>query len=371
MSRFTGRAMLAATAAASLALVATPTAGAHSSQHHPKKWDRTLNEEVLAPFQISVDQKKVYIADGFTGVVSRIDHGELTPLITFPGEVAGLDVIDSGRTIAYTTTDGSGNTTLTVDRAGGTDVVADLSGYEQEHNPDRQVHYGLLDTAATECTTGQDWLVAATGGPATYTGLVDSHPYSVVSLGHGSWAVADAAGNDILAVSPGGHVSTMAVLPRQPLTLTADRLAALGAPPEASCLAGKTYAFEPVPTDVERGPGGRLFVSTLPGGPEDPSLGARGSVYEVNPWTGTSKRLATGFLGATNLAVTPDGTAYVTELFAGSISKVSRRGTVSTFRHLDGALAVEVAGNTLYVGTMAPMGENGPEGTGSVQTFRR
>lgn len=370
MSRITGRALIALAAAASAALVAAPTAGAHGSSHHAT-WHRTLTQEVIAPFQIDVDHGKVYVADGFTGQVSRIDHKKLTTLVSFPGEVAGLDVTDSGRTIAYTTSNDTG-TTLTVQRKGKADVVADLSGYEQKHNPDGRVRYGLLGVAANDCAAGQAWLAEATQGPVSYKGIIDSHPYSVVSLGHGWWAVADAAGNDILAVSPSGHVSTLALLPRQPLKLTAKTLGALGAPPEASCLAGKTYAFEPVPTDVERGSRGQLLVSTLPGGPEDPSLGARGSVYTVNPWTGTSRRLATGFLGATNLAVASNGTVYVTELFAGKISAVSPWGRVSTFRHLDSPLAVEVSGHTLYAGTMAPTDDEGnPQGTGSVVAYRR
>jgi hypothetical protein len=68
-------------------------------------------------------------------------------------------------------------------------------------------------------------------------GLPPSHPYVVASLGRGSWAVADAGANAILKVSATGQV----------------------------------------PTDVEVGPLGQPWVSTLPGGPEDPSLGARGS----------------------------------------------------------------------------------------------
>jgi sugar lactone lactonase YvrE len=88
------------------------------------------------------------------------------------------------------------------------------------------------------------------------------------------------------------------------------------------CVVGGKFVAEPVPTDVEVGPRGKLYVSTLPGGPEDPSFGARGSVYEVNPWNGRWKQVATGFAGATNLAVTPWGTIYVSELFGNQISKV-------------------------------------------------
>ena len=37
------------------------------------------------------------------------------------------------------------------------------------------------------------------------------------------------------------------------------------------------------------GPDGRLYVTSLPGGPEDPSLGARGAIFRVTPSTGSAK----------------------------------------------------------------------------------
>jgi sugar lactone lactonase YvrE len=71
---------------------------------------------------------------------------------------------------------------------------------------------------------------------------------------------------------------------------------------------------------------GLLYVTLLPGGPEDPSLGARGAVYSVNARTGDVAFVACGFLGATGLALGPDGTIYVAELFGNRISTVSGTG---------------------------------------------
>ena len=76
--------------------------------------------------------------------------------------------------------------------------------------------------------------------------------------------------------------------------MPAEVAAAFGLDP---CVVGHTYAFEPVPTDVEQGPGGKLYVSTLPGGPEDGSLGPLGSVYLVDPRSGSVTLLAAGFSG--------------------------------------------------------------------------
>jgi sugar lactone lactonase YvrE len=183
-------------------------------------------------------------------------------------------------------------------------------------------------------------------GPATYTGILDSHPYAVV-LAPGGVYVADAAGNDILRVTPNGTISTIAVLPPQPTMITAEIAAANGLP---DCTIGLTYNFEPVPTDVEVAPNGTLYVSLLPGGPEDPSLGARGSVYAVNPRTGTTQKIAGGFAGATNLATGPDGTIYVSELFADRIAVVRGGTTVDTIA-LSQPAAVEYARGMLYAST--------------------
>ena len=151
------------------------------------------------------------------------------------------------------------------------------------------------------------------------------------------------------------------VLPPQPITITAEQAAALGAP---DCLIGVTYGFEPVPTDVEVS-GGKLYVSTLPGGPEDPSLGARGSVYTMKTNGSHLRRLARGFLGATNLAV-GGGHVYVSELFAGQVSKVVNGHGVPVAA-LPGPLGLEYAGGNLYAGVIAQTDDQGnPTAPGAV-----
>lgn len=366
------RLALAAVATGTLAFAVAPTASAHpGSDPRPKhQWMRTLTEQVIAPFQVAVNRGEVYVADGATSTVSKLTNGSLTTLAKgpTPGDVAGLAVVGGGKAIAYTTTDyTTGKATLTIENRDTADVVVDLSAYEKSKNPDGGVTYGL-GPGASQCA--KDAVEKLTGGPATYTGIVESHPYAVASLGKGAWAVADAGGNDVLRVDARGNISTIAVLPAQPLTITAEMATAMGAP---DCLVGQTYTFEPVPTDVEVGHHGELWVTTLPGGPEGPSLGARGSLYTVQIGDGSAQRVATGFLGATNVAVTQDHTAYVTELFGGKISMVSNTGVVSTFAAITSPLSVEVAGGFLYVGTMAPMDpQTGrPSGHGSVVELRR
>ena len=62
-------------------------------------------------------------------------------------------------------------------------------------------------------------------------------------------------------------VSTVAALKPVKVKVTASRGRGHGLP---SCTVGKKFAFEAVPTDVEVGPDGQLYVTSLPGGPEDP-----------------------------------------------------------------------------------------------------
>ncbi len=383
--RTTGLAAIAALATASLGLLTAPAASAHSHSpgdhgepsSHSQHGAKILSSEVLAPFQLALNHDNVYVADGFTGQISRVDKKGLMPIATDIPGLAGLDYTADGRTYAYTwSNDEHTAAGLTIRTRGKADVVADIASYEAAHNPDGDVTYGIVD-GGSECAAAI--LEQATGGPATYSGIVDTHPYSVVRAGN-RWVVADAGSNVLYSVSDRGRVSTLSVLPPQRVTFTSAMVAALaesqGAPADAlGCLVGVTYAFEPVPTDVEVDPRGNLWVSLLPGGPEDASLGARGAVYRVNAWTGKASKVAGGFLGATNLAVAPNGTVYVAELFGGKISQI-RHGHVSTFRTIASPLALEVHGAYLYVGTFADMTfpEDGPpvvNGPGTVQRFRR
>lgn len=303
-----------------------------------------LASGLAGPLQLAVASNgTVYVGEDFAGKLTKIDkHGRVSTVRTVaPGsEVAGVDVRGSG-TLVYTTTSGISEETSATASAlvrvlpnGRPRQLADLLYYEQHHNPDRINHYGFSHLAPACAATLPPFIPTD-----QYAGLVDTHPYAVATVGNG-WIVADAAGNDLLRVSANGHVSTLAVLPAQPpVAITADNVDALGLPP---CAVGATYTAEPVPTDVELGPDGQLYVSTLAGGP------APGSVYRVDPRSGAVRRIATGFAGATNLAVTPTGTIYVAELYSGQISKVVGTGSHPVV-HLPDPAGLESARGKLYV----------------------
>ena len=316
-----GKFAITGIAAAALVLTTPSTAwGAPKAQSPSTK---VLTSAVVAPFNLAVDRHRLLVADGGTSTLSRIKaDGTLKTIADGPrpGNVAGVAISRNGRSIAYTTTENpsdfvNANGSLHIRRAGGGTVSVNLATYETKKNPDQGVSYGVETTP--KCAAEFE---KVTGQPASYTGLNDSHPYSVTAYGKRSWIVADAGGNDLLKVNRNGRVSTIAVLPVQPLVLTADIVASLGLP---ECVTDLTYKFEAVPTDVEVGRDGYLYVTTLAGGPESPELGARSSVYRVNPHNGRVKLVATGLLGATNLAL-HRGKIYVSEFFAGQISVINR-----------------------------------------------
>ncbi|MGW5238267.1 ScyD/ScyE family protein [Monashia sp. NPDC004114] len=343
-----------------VALLGAPSASADSHN-----WHRTLSDFQLGPSNLAVNQQGVYVADGFLGMLTKA--GSPAPVAEAPG-LDGIDFSADGRSYAYAwSVEDHSATGLTIRTKGKPDVVADLAAYEASHNPDGGVTYGII---ANSNPCAEAILGGLAGGPATYTGITDSHPYSVAWTS-GGWYVADAGMNAVLKVDAKGNVSTVAVMPRQVVTFTqemADGVAEeMQLPPGTlDCVVGVTYAFEPVPTDVEVDQFGALFVSLLPGGPESPALGARGKVYKVNGATGAMSLVASGLLGATNVAVAPDGTLFVTELFANQVSKL-KNGKRAVAVHVDRPVSVEVHGGYLYVGQILDFASGAP---GSVQRFK-
>ncbi|TWP36846.1 ScyD/ScyE family protein [Leekyejoonella antrihumi] len=333
---FTGTAM-----AASLAMTTPALAHPRPQPHAPQL--TTVASGLISPLSLAVGSGgTLYTTQNFAGQLDRVSpHGKVTPLYTSTdgSEVGGVSV--HGRTVTFTLT-GPKTLVLQRDQRGHIRTLADVGAYEAKYNPDRRVHYGISNLSKSCAAQFPEEV------PASYTGLVDSHPYATTES-RGTTYVADAAGNTVLSIDRRGHVRTVAVLPAQPAVVTAAAAAASGLP---ACTVGKTYRFEPVPTDVEVGPDGWLYVSTLPGGPEDASLGARGAVYKVNPHTGKTHRVATGFLGATNLAVTRHGDIYVTELFGDRISLIKRGSHKAvTWVNTTMPAAVEATSRDIYATT--------------------
>jgi hypothetical protein len=340
--------LAAAGAACSALLLVTPL----SASATPTVPTPTLvSSAMAAPFNIAFKGGRPYVADGGLNQVVRVRRdGTLKTIVSPAPGTSGLAFSKHGRYLVYTTTVGgqppAGITAsgLHIKGPHESHVFADTLAYEKAHNPDKHVSYGVHNPP--QCLKDA---LEKEGGQASYKGLVDSHAYSVARYKN-KWVVADAGGNDLLWVSNRGKISTLAVLPSQPHKITPEIAAALKLPPK--CALGRTYKFEAVPTDVEVGRDGYLYVTTLPGGPEDPSVGARGKVYRVNPHNGHIKLVATGFLGATNLAIGKHGKIFVSEFFGGQISVV-KHGKAHKYLSLPGVVSVEIDRNgALWAATL-------------------
>jgi len=347
--------IVACLAAAAIAIPAGPTMAGNAPE--PSE-PRTLAENLVAPLSLAVDSdESVLVTQNFAGLLSRVnDDGSATTL--YKGK-AGWDVagVETRRGTTYFVDSvgaGGGDPNAlegylkSINAEGEVRTIANLANHERENDPDRDQHYGFGPEVSAECLAG--WPAFP---PARYQGAVDSHPYGVAVRG-GTAYIADAGANAILAVDiETGDVSTLAVLPPRPAVIPAGTKIPVdmaGNTVEVpACVVGHEYAFEPVPTDVEFGPDGRLYVTSLPGGPEDESLGARGAVFRVNPWSGSSRVWAEDILSPTGLAITDDGDVYVASMFGNEIIRIDAWSRDKTqFLAIDGPAAVEVRGSTLY-----------------------
>ena len=146
--------------------------------------------------------------------------------------------------------------------------VADFGAYEAANNP--------------------------AGGP------VDSNAYGLEVLATRA-VIADAGGNSLLQIDGSLALSTLAVFENR----TVPGPGGVG-----------TVEMEPVPTSIAEGPDGSLYVGQLTGFPF-PVGGAR--VYRVPAGGGTPTIVAEGFTNIIDIALGPDGAAYVLEHDANSL----------------------------------------------------
>jgi hypothetical protein len=131
---------------------------------------------------------------------------------------------------------------------------------------------------------------------------IDSDPYSFVPY-HGGYAVADAAGDDLLYVSPYGHISVLAVFPTIPETAAPGELGPDQTSPEP-------VQAQPVPTAVAVGPDGALYVGELGG---DPFNVGTESIYRVVPGH-QPKVVASGLTALSDIAFDHNGRLLALEI---------------------------------------------------------
>jgi sugar lactone lactonase YvrE len=134
---------------------------------------------------------------------------------------------------------------------------------------------------------------------------VDTNPNSVDASWH-KIAVADAGGNDVLAVSKRKGLSVLGVIP----FTTAPAPPGLPVPP------GTPLPTQSVPTSVVRGPDGAYYVGQLTGFPFP--VGAA-NVWRIEPGS-APEVYASGFTQITDLAFGRDGSLYVLEIATGTLA---------------------------------------------------
>ena len=337
-------------AAAALSLLATAFAPAANAV------DPTpVADGLVSPLKVAVaDDGTVFVTQNFAGLLTEVTPGG-DPTVIYADEaqreIGGVSV--SGDVVTFTATGGPTDSavyTYTPDGEGwAQDELADTGAYEKAYNPDSQRTYGILGLSKS-CKRSipkdmREGLVAYKGG-------LDSHPYATTTLGDVTY-VADAAGNDILAIDADGNISTVALLPQVKAKVTKSVRAEWGLP---KCTKSKMFKGEPVPTDIEVGPDGNLYVTTLGGalGESQPV----GSVYRISPSNGQVTLLQGGLMTPTGLAIAPDGTAYVSLLFPGIVMQQPLGGEASQLAAVPFAADVELGFGGVYVSS-ADLGNDG------------
>lgn len=347
MRRFSALATIATLTGVALTALATPATAAPNGPKPPAPGDTvTVAEHLVGPLTFDATPNgTLYIGQDFAGLLTKVSGGASETLATGPG-IAAVSTL--GDVVTWGEREGDMEQVLAsrlMQRAGdGTVTSIDVLAWEQANNPDASAEYGFRDLSP-DCLAQIPAPLLGFVGP--HGGAVDSHVYGSLTLKNVTY-VADAGANAVLAVDSAGNISTVAVLPSSSFVATDALASSFGLP---ACVVGHDFVTEPVPTDVEMGADGWLYVSSLPGGPEDASLGARGAVYRVNPTTGEVQEYASGFAGASGLAVAPDGTVFVAELFGNQVSVITKRGDVSTFAALTSPAGIEWQSGRLYVST--------------------
>jgi hypothetical protein len=353
------RHVLAATAALALAGGTVGTAYAGVSAAPAPKAKPTVAvvaKHLVGPLSVAqASDGTRYWADAFAGQLYKQTPAGAVSVIYKSKHHGAEGVSADGDVLRFVTgsKDNKAGGVWTLDSSGAPEQLGDTWKYEKKNNPDGKFKYGFLKTPKS-CLAQLPKDV-----PPTYKGVKETHSYAV-AYHDGVSYVADAGANDVLALDAQGNFRTVAALKPVKLKVTKSAARANHLP---SCVIGKKFALEAVPTDIEYGPDGQLYVTSLPGGPEDGSLGLNGRVLKIDPTTGKVTTVADGLLSPTGVAVASNGDVYVAQLFRSVISKIKAgKHKVRTYAKVSFPAAVEVTPTGLLATANAvPMGKK-PKG---------
>jgi hypothetical protein len=326
-------------ALAALALVATAFAPAATAAEPD-----TVVDGLVSPLSVAVaDDGTVFVSQNFASLLTRAAPG-MDPEVIFADEgqreIGGLSYSSGAVTFTATSQGGPANARVyTLDGEGNQTEIANTWAYEKAHNADGKQTYGIIGLSKS-CKSSIP--KKNREGVVAYQGIKESHPYSTTSADETTY-VADAAANAVWAISATG-IRTVAVLPPVKVPVTKKLRKNLGLP---KCTQGKTFKGEPVPTDVEVGPDGNLYVTTLGG-----MLGELlpvGSVYRIAPATGKVTLMAGGLMSPVGIAISPTGTTYISLLFPGLVMQQPLGGEASVFAEVPFPGDVDYSGGSVYV----------------------
>ena len=161
--------------------------------------------------------------------------------------------------------------------------------------------------------------------PFDLEGIPDeSNPYGLTVLSNGDVLIADAAGNDIIRVTPDGTASTVARFETE--LVATDHLT--GPPPPGEEPLPPVIPSEAVPTTVVEGPDGYIYVGELQGFPFRPGTSeiwriapdATDATCSPTESNADCEVYATGFTAIQDIAFNEHtGKLYVYELAAGGV----------------------------------------------------
>ena len=283
-------ALVAATALTCAGLLGAAPATAVS----PKGAETPAKVTVVAsgldgPRQLTATDGSFYVAESDAGRVTRVrkSDGAKSVVVDKVAIAQGVARIDGKIYVAAGEAEPDANPGVTGAKlyvakpSRKAKVFADPLAYELKYNPDQQDQFDAHGVALDAI----------------------SNPYYLINRkGPGFMLMAGAGGNDILAVSKKGNLSTFFVPP--PVTT------GVCATVENNSAAGPSC--DPVPTGIAYGPGGNLYISGLSGLTPDEAR-----VYVVNRDGKLLKTIA-GLSNAAGVAVGPDGSVYVSDLLQGS-----------------------------------------------------
>ncbi|MHA7282028.1 ScyD/ScyE family protein [Arthrobacter sp. TMS2-4] len=362
-------ALLSTAGAATASPVTVPS---HRSDHVSVGETTTLARGLAGPLRVGIGRgNTAYVSQNFAGQLTSVDrNGTATTLLTSPGiEIGGVSTT-KGR-VYFTESAGGPDSpdapfvaNLSVLERGEPRVLADLAALETENNYDADNKYGFQDLTEN-CTAELEEKLPGELLPflLPHGGDEYSHPYATAVTHSGRYVyVADAGANVIWTVDTRHETVDATVLEPVPTLATPELLASLKEQQQIElpqCVLGSTYNSEPVPTDIEFGPDGLLYLTSLPGIPEDPTLG---SVRSFDPRSGDVELVASGLTSPTGLAVDRRGNIFVAELFANRISVITAgTGEAVPLREVVRPADVELDGKYLYATVNAVPDDAGAE----------